>query len=892
MNASPEPAARVTPARHRFVAWVILCCLMGGLVVLYVAAGLHASGGSTPVMPLDDTYIHFQYARSIAEGHPFRYNPDQPPTSGATSLLYPILLAVGYTIGFQGELLAWWALAVGALCWIGSAWLIYRTSHTDSENEWSSHLIALAMAILFVLTGSLGWAFMSGMETGLMIFATLLTLWYVVNADRRGVVVASTLVALTRPEGLAIGLLALVYIATCETSRRTLIKHLPLYAIPIIAGLLQPLVNLLATGSATASGMQAKSYLYNIPADTGTTIQNMMMVAGRMWRELFTGFSPDGGWYIPPGLLVLAALAVLAALVLMFRERKLYPAVVVLGWLLALTMAISTLETAFWQFKRYQQPVIALLFPLAAWVLISGAWGRKALKLRYWDSPITVTRTRDTRLAVDSQLQRALSTDSLSDSIIAVILLIALGFSLITTFSFIQTYAQNVHEVASSQMPMARYVTQTIPPNTIIGVHDIGVMRYLGNHTTYDVVGLTTPGAARAWRNGPGSTFEQIVTSPWRPDYFAIYPDARGLTYLADTGLFRDKLVVFPSTKPQYNVASATNSGQYVYKADWTFAAFASQPHQPVSLAAITGMKQVDVINVANLASEDAHRYRWWEAAKRPGFATELYEMAYASCQPMPDNPTCKVLDGGRLITGGEEMTIATQPGQDLLWITRVHPRNTATLDVFVNNKQVATRFIPAIPGQWMEIATLIPGALITATQTLLRVEANITDPTIGHYMPYYHWFYQGTYHADTTSTLLGPGATFNESIILVGRRLAYNSDQRMVSVDLAWQLDPTKSAPTTDAKVFVHLYDPNGKLLEGVQIDQRPGGGVLPPANWLPGLVRDSYTLTVPKEVPAGTYQVAIGLYDPVTLERFNVVGEGVGSDRRLFIGTVGITP
>ncbi|MCC7447655.1 MAG: hypothetical protein IT324_09575 [Anaerolineae bacterium] len=863
MNASPELAARDTPARHRFMAWVILCCLVGSLVVLYVAAGLHASGGSTPVMPLDDTYIHFQYARSIAEGNPFRYNPDQPPTSGATSLLYPILLAVGYTIGFQGELLAWWALAIGALCWIGSAWLIYRTSHTDGENERSSHLIALAMAILFTLTGSLSWAFMSGMETGLMIVATLLTLWYVVNADRRGVIVAGTLAALTRPEGLAIGVIALIYIVSCETSRRAMIKRLPLYAIPVIAGLLQPLINLLTTGSATASGMQAKSYLYNVPADTGVTIQNMLMVAGRIWRELFTGFSPDGGWYIPPGLLVLAVLAVLATLMPVVRERKLYPAVVVLGWLLALTLAISTLETAFWQFKRYQQPVIALLFPLAAWVLTSPP------------SPLSASREGATRY------RRVLAI---------IVLPLFIVFSLRTTFNFLQTYAQNVHEVASSQIPMARYVTQTIPPNAIIGVHDIGVVRYLGNHTTYDVVGLTTPGAARAWRNGPGSTFEQMVTSPWRPDYFAIYPDARGLTYLADTGLSRDKLAAFPSTKPQYNVASATNSGQYVYKADWTFAGFASQPHQPASLAAITGMKQMDVINVADLASEDAHHYRWWEAAKRPGFATELYEIAYASCQPMPDNPTCKVLDGGRLITGGEEMTIATQPGQDLIWITRVHPRNAATLGVSVNGKQIATRVIPPIPGQWMEIATLIPGTLITGTQTQLRIEANITDPTVGHYMPYYHWFYQGTYHADTASTLPGPGATFNESIILVGRRLAYNSDQRMVSVDLSWQLDPTKPTPTTDAKVFIHLYDPNGKLLEGVQIDQRPGGGVLPPANWLPGLVRDSYTLTVPKDVLPGTYQVAIGLYDPVTLARFNVLGDGVGSDRRLFIGTVEI--
>src|SRR5262245_8144121 len=172
-------------------------------------------------MPLDDVYIHFQYARALAEGHPFQYNPGQPATSGATSLLYPVLLAAGYLVGFQGERLAWWAVGIGILSWIGSAWLVYGiieqfstrimnfkpsikewlkfTSPPDPLSEFgegesvgkrrefpeyfaghhnssAEQSEALTLAIAFILTGSLGWAFMSGMETGLMIFATLLTL--------------------------------------------------------------------------------------------------------------------------------------------------------------------------------------------------------------------------------------------------------------------------------------------------------------------------------------------------------------------------------------------------------------------------------------------------------------------------------------------------------------------------------------------------------------------------------------------------------------------------------------------------------------------------------------------------------------------------------------------
>jgi hypothetical protein len=158
-----------------------------------------------------------------------------------------------------------------------------------------------------------------------------------------------------------------------------------------------------------------------------------------------------------------------------------------------------------------------------------------------------------------------------------------------------------------------------------------------------------------------------------------------------------------------------------------------------------------------------------------------------------------------------------------------------------------------------------------------------------GHYLPYYHWFYQGSFTAVSNTDLPGPTATFGgtvgQSIQLIRRRFAYNPDNRKVSVDLAWQL--TDPAPT-DAKVFVHVYGPDGKLIEreGAQVDRRPGDDALPPANWLPGSVHDAYTLTMPEGLPPGKYRVAVGLYDPTTMQRFEAKGDGVESDNRLFIG------
>ncbi len=43
-------------------------------------------------LPLDDSFIYLQYARAIAQGHPFVYTAGNAPTTGATSLFWPLLL--------------------------------------------------------------------------------------------------------------------------------------------------------------------------------------------------------------------------------------------------------------------------------------------------------------------------------------------------------------------------------------------------------------------------------------------------------------------------------------------------------------------------------------------------------------------------------------------------------------------------------------------------------------------------------------------------------------------------------------------------------------------------------------------------------------------------------
>ncbi|NDJ77664.1 MAG: hypothetical protein GYB65_15540, partial [Chloroflexi bacterium] len=118
------------------------------------------------------------------------------------------------------------------------------------------------------------------------------------------------------------------------------------------------------------------------------------------------------------------------------------------------------------------------------------------------------------------------------------------------------------------------------------------------------------------------------------------------------------------------------------------------------------------------------------------------------------------------------------------------------------------------------------------------------------------------------------------------------------ISVTLDWLGDAPGAG---DGVVFVHVYDridqppvaPIEGSPEGVA---RPMSGVLPPGNWLPGLIADDvYTVTLPDDLPPGTYRVAIGLFDSRTGQRYPVTSltpdMAVDADR-LFVATIEKTP
>ena len=76
--------------------------------------------------PLDDVFIHFDYARAAASGAPFEWVAGNGFSSGNTSLSYPFVLAFGYKIGFAGDKLMWWAAIVATMSMVLVLMLLRR----------------------------------------------------------------------------------------------------------------------------------------------------------------------------------------------------------------------------------------------------------------------------------------------------------------------------------------------------------------------------------------------------------------------------------------------------------------------------------------------------------------------------------------------------------------------------------------------------------------------------------------------------------------------------------------------------------------------------------------------------------------------------------------------
>lgn len=758
-------------------------------VCVYALLGARFTGGD-PLMPVDDAYIHFQYACQFASGEPFVYNPGQPPTSGGTSLIYPILLAAACGTADHGLGVSIWAAAIGACGLFVAAECVRQLALRWGRLRGIAALLGFA-----VIGGAMTWHAASGMETLLVGGLMAATLLMFDNVSALQFAVAAALLAVSRPEAAGFAILAgTVFAGRAVVQRRWRAAAL-VFLVPLAAAGLQPALNLLVTGGLGSSGGQSKSLFSVVPFDLSYVAERIAENVARLWAQFAIGADAHGHWILPP---LVGLAAVVGAMMLVLRRNL--SGLLVLGWWAAGFAAIATLDTAFWHFNRYSVPLLIVAFPAAA--------------------------------AAISRLDRRAAT---------AVALVVCAFAGLTHVTFFDLYRINVENVARQPLAMSRWIAANIPGESVVAVHDVGLIRFVGGRTTLDMVGLTSPDAADSWRNGPGAVGEYLDRQ--QPEYVAAYTDARGLRYLADS-LYGPPLVGFDAPVDLATNVALGGPFQGVYRPDWTRV----QTAPPLPSALLDHVEEgalLDFVDLADIESERAHSYAWSNTARLAGFASEYYDLDVTGC-----GESCRWRDGGRVMSGTESFTLSAPESGDLMLLSVYHAPTPVTMTVRVDGDDLATRTLPAIPGQFIVVPTRLPARDRGGG---LRIEVDYSHAS-QVVTPYWH----GVYAAVPLSTA-SVSIEFAQAGVGVEPEIARDGDILTVSMDFL-----NEGGATGDYRRFVHVY---AQLDQPpvLQDDAYPGGGALPPGIMPLGTTSDQVVLDL-AALPAGRYTVAIGLYSPLT--------------------------
>jgi hypothetical protein len=654
------------------------------------------------------------------------------------------------------------------------------------------------------------------METIVLAALSVAALGAVAAQRRRLAVALAALCGLVRPEG---GVLALLVAGWVLLESRNRMRAAIPALVAVASALLQPAINLALTGKLTATGFMVKSWVYNIPAYPEDILQSIVSLYARVWYDLVRGV-PEWGWVMPP-LLAGAGLAYFGGgAIAELRQRRVGFLLVGFGWVLVGTFSITLLQMASWHYGRYQLSFVVLL-------IIGGVCAVAAVASwlpSRWRFGVTW--------------------------LFIALAIVSTGASAVYAHS---SLLESIHVTQTQVVGMSDWLRNNTPQDARIGAHDVGVIAYRSGRYIYDVLGLGSPDTATAWRHGPGAVYEQMERSPNRPTWFATYPHVMAFAYFQVTNLFAEEHATFPMPSTTSGVSISAGE-QRIYRADWSLLNSGDRLRQPDVIERLEGLRLVDSLDVADLLDEEQHDYRWWNVAKLPGFATEAKQLAYR----VPADEI--VMDGGRLLTGGDEMTVRVEPHRDLWLAARLHPQNGARMRVFVDDASVGEWVIPQLAGHWLETVFQVPAEFVSGERIRIRLAASGDDPGFRHYAPYYYWFYQG----DSTYRPAAPSypvsALLGDSIRLLGYDLVTDAvgAGQTFTVTLYWQA----VAPVRDSyKVFVHVAAADGSVQ--AQSDSLPVFDTRTTPTWGAGeIIIDPHRIVIPAGQAAGDYLLTCGLY------------------------------
>ena len=696
--------------------WMRMAPVLAGVAVAIVFVGfLLAATDSHFVPQVLDLYVVCQYAKAMAEGHPFQYNAGEPPSGGSTSVLHTVILAVAWALGARGEALVAFATLFGAVLLVASIVLAGRIGLRLGGPR-----VASLAGGLVALGGPVVWSFLYGSDIALYMFLSvwLLDRWLAwwQGGSGAGIAGAGALVALARPEGLLVALaIGAASLLKRPTARGAPKERLFLW-IPAAAALVLLAGQRLLTGEWVGSSVAGKSLVpnYGFADSVGLAAEYGVDVVRGLLLGLYPSQTPVGfarGWAsfgFPPLALVLVLLVLAHPPAALARPLRLWAG------------------------------LVALLFALVGPNVFMGIHFNRYLM---WAFPGLLALTA-AGLGVGTRLL-ARSDEALDRALFAAGALLFLGLGLLSTLRFANLFGQMAGEIYRREIPAAEWIKANLPPGVAMANAATSV-EYLTGHRNLNLHGVTTPAFfGTLTMEKEAGLYEALtrLTPAELPPYLITSVSAQ------DSSAILSALV---AGDPVYRTFSLGDE-LLVFRTRWDLVGRNLRPHDPEAIRATAGLQEVDRLNVGDVRDEAAHAYR--RDTRRGDLL--LFGGVRIDDYEGPDGKLA-VADGGRPILGRETFRVKTTAGRELVVVFRTHGevqgRTTrsgagaqgaqshlieipqAGFVVRTGGRTLPPLSFPNRPG-WNEHVFRVPGDTLGSGQTELTL--------FGRYASFQYWFYQ-----------------------------------------------------------------------------------------------------------------------------------------------------
>lgn len=430
--------------------------------------------------PLDDAWIHAQFARNLASGLGFTYTAGQW-VSGSTAPAWTLLVAAGYFL-IPNAVIA--GMTIGIALAAASVLAASRLA-TAMTGDRRAGVIA---AVVTALTPITAWGALSGMEVPLSNFLVLGGAASLIEAHERGRspqrgLALLALSCLARPENLVLFGLAVLQTLVASQDWKALRRRLALAAV-LAAVTLGPwaVLSYATTGRPLPTTFYAKS---------GPGVVRAMETGdAAMAKRAIVEFGESGvagfGRTIVAQLSPAAALAVVGGAWGLARRRR------AAQWWIAVALVVMPFAIGIVAPQRVKPDnvrYIAQLVSLTAVLAASGFW----LLVRRLPAPAIITAV-----------------------VVAAVGLVINGAGRPAEFGLQVRNINDLHVAAG------RWVRTHVPGGAVIAANDVGALAYFGGHRVIDLEGLVSPEVLR-YRDGQPNRGLRIVTDT-RPDYLVISP--------------------------------------------------------------------------------------------------------------------------------------------------------------------------------------------------------------------------------------------------------------------------------------------------------------------------------------------------------------------------------